>query len=107
MVGGGVTFAGGVQEQLQLGLEPRLPDESVKGMRPQFLVADRSSLIAVAETMRRESSETPVLVRPSCMSMLDVMEYHLPLSSDDNASLSTRGTSSALMGVAMDAASHA
>ena len=29
------------QEQLQLGLEPRLPDESVKGMRPQFLVADR------------------------------------------------------------------
>ena len=41
MVGGGVTFAGGVQEQLQLGLEPRLPDESVKGMRPQFLVADR------------------------------------------------------------------
>ena len=41
VVGGGVTFAGGVQEQLQLGLEPRLPDESVKGMRPQFLVADR------------------------------------------------------------------
>ena len=41
VVGGGVTFAGGVQEQLQLGLEPRLPDESVKGVRPQFLVADR------------------------------------------------------------------
>ena len=38
--GGTSRFAGGVQEQLQLGLQPRLPDEAVKDVGTQLLVAD-------------------------------------------------------------------
>ena len=35
-----LAFAGGVQEQLQLGLQPWLPDEAVKNVGAQLLVAD-------------------------------------------------------------------
>ena len=36
-----VTFAGCVEKQLELGLEPGLPDEPLKHMRAELFITDR------------------------------------------------------------------
>ena len=96
-----IAFAGRVQEQLQLGLEPWLSDESLEDMRTKLLVADRF----VADGCGGNHTEG-FLVRPGvrlfeCISVRHNGPFHLPLSNDVSASFSTRGTSSAFNGVSI------
>ena len=96
-----VAFAGSVEEQLQLRLEPGLADESVKDVRTQLLVADR-----FVTDWRGGNHAERFLVRTGirlfkCVSVLHIGLPHLPLSRDANASFSTRGTSSASNGVSI------
>lgn len=59
-----IAFAGRVQEQLQLGLEPWLSDKASENMGRSSSSLTGSLPIGWEETMRSDSSLAPVLEAP-------------------------------------------
>ena len=98
-----IAFAGRVQEQLQLGLEPWLSDKASENMGAQLLVADR----LVADRLGGDHAQRLFVGTGVGGSVIRCLAHQRPLSISAKARRSTRGTSSVASGVGMSFSAQA